>query len=171
MPKCEFNDNINRLVSFTKKFLKENQNLILIRVDKGNITVTFDKDQYLNKMENLLSDTNTYNAITKNPIKKLTSRLRDMLTRWKNSNFISTYRSLYCSDGVLPRTYGLSKINKSACPFRLIVSFLKRLLYHLASFLHRIIHKSFPLTFSHVSNSFELVKKLFNIYTLVITSI
>lgn len=51
-------------------------------------------------------------------LQKLTSCLRDLLSRWKNPGYIfaTMYRLLYCNDGVLPRAYGLPKIHKRNCP-------------------------------------------------------
>lgn len=62
-------------------------------------------------MKNIFNDKDTYNILTKDPTKKLTISLCDMLNKWKNSSFISatTYRSLYCSDSVLPRAYGFQR--------------------------------------------------------------
>lgn len=48
-------------LSVTTKFLKENDNLIFTKADKGNTTVVLDRD-YLEKMSVLLGDTNTYFA-------------------------------------------------------------------------------------------------------------
>jgi len=46
--------------------------------------------------------------------------LHELLVRWKNYNYISdmTYKRLNCTDGVLPRAYGLLKIHKPNCPFK-----------------------------------------------------
>lgn len=100
-----------------------------------------------------------------NDMLKLTTKLRDLLMRWKNSEYISysTYRSLLYSDGVLSRAYGQPKIHKKNCPFRIIVSCLNSPTYRLALYLHQIMHKSFPTAPSHVANSFQLVKRLCNI--------
>ncbi|KMQ83928.1 reverse transcriptase [Lasius niger] len=146
-------------------FLNENQSLILTRADKGNVTVALDKDTYINKMEELLGDRETYKLIKKDPTRKLTTSLRDLLTRWRNSEFISksTYRFLYNSDGVLPRAYGLPKIQKQNWPLRLIVSSLNSPLYQLASFLHRTMLKSFPKANSYISNSFDLMNRISNL--------
>ncbi|XP_071653840.1 uncharacterized protein [Temnothorax longispinosus] len=112
----------------------------------------------------MLNDRDTYISITTDPTKKLISSSRELLTRWKNANYItgSTYKSLYCSDGVLPRAYGLPKIHKPNCPFRLIISSINSPLYDLASFLHRIMFQSFPKARSFVKNSIDLVEELGN---------
>lgn len=117
---------------------------------------------YINKMEKILGNADTYKIIITDPTKKFTTELCSMLSRWKGSNYISTntYRSLYVSDGILSRAYGLPKIHKRNHPFRIIVSSLNNPLYHLASYLHRIMHKGFPKAQSHILNSFRLVDKL-----------
>ncbi|KMQ83101.1 hypothetical protein RF55_20926 [Lasius niger] len=72
---------IRKLVTVTNKFLNQHPNLILTRADKGNVTVALDKDKYLNKVEDLLRDTETYTTLKKDPTRKLITQLRDILTR------------------------------------------------------------------------------------------
>jgi len=136
--------------------------ILITRADKGNIMVALDKDYYFNKIRSMLQDINTYTIINKNPIKRISSRLKDMLNRWKQVKYINeiTYRSLNCNDGLLPRAYGLPKIHKPDCLFRIIVSSLDSSLYNLATFLHKILIKDIPATDSHLNNSFDLVQKL-----------
>ena len=157
--------NLKMLVPQTCEFIKKNNNLILTRADKGNITVALDRDKYIRDMVSLLSDQKTNTVIKKDPLRKMTISLREILTRWKNLEFIpvSTQRYLTCSDGILPRAYGLPKIHKPNHPLRIIVSSINSPLYKLASFLDRIMHKSFPSSSSSVKNSFEVVKKLNNV--------
>ncbi|XP_071649570.1 uncharacterized protein [Temnothorax longispinosus] len=152
------------MLSLTKDFLLNNPDVILTRADKGNITVAMDFPDYKNKMELLLSDTNTYTLVKKDPILSLTRNTRTLLTRWKNSKYISssTYKFLYCSDGVLPRAYGLPKIHKLNYPLRIIVSSIDGPLHNLARFLHNIISSSIPKANSHIKDSFQLVNILNN---------
>jgi len=110
----------------------------------------------------MLQDTNIYTIINKDPIKGISSMLKDILTRWKQAKYINeiAYRSLNCNDGLLPRAYGLPKVHKPDCPFKIIVSSLDSSLYNLATFLHKILIKNIPVTDSHLNNSFDLVQKL-----------
>jgi len=73
-----------------------------------------DKENYLNIIEEVLNDTDTYIKINKDPTRKLTSDIRKVLARWKSKDYItnSTYNSIYCSDGNLPRACVLPKIYK-----------------------------------------------------------
>jgi len=124
--------------------------------------VALDKDYYLNKIRLMFQDTNTYTIINKDPIKGISSMLKDMLTRWKQAKYINeiVYRSLNCNDGLLSKAYDLPKVHKSDCLFRIIVSFLDSPLYNLATFLHKILIKNIPMTDSHLNNSLDLVQKL-----------
>jgi len=60
-----------------KDFIKNNPNIIFTRADKGNITVTLEKTEYLNKIEEMLNDTETYEKINKDPTKKRNMRGTD----------------------------------------------------------------------------------------------
>jgi len=52
------------------------------------------------------------------------------------------------------------KIHKENYPLRIIVSSINSPSYPLAAYLHSIIYNSIPKHFSHIHNSFHLVKKL-----------
>lgn len=82
--------------------------------------------------------------------------------RWRRNEYITTaiYKQLNSTVPILPRAYGLPKVHKFNHPFRIIVSSIDSPLYSLAAFLHEIIQKSIPLSFSHISNSFQLIEKL-----------
>jgi len=105
----------------TKEFIKEHPSVFFTRADKGNVTA-MNKDTYRNKMIELLSDSSTYVKVTKDPTKSLTSKLRNLLIRWKNRGYIgdAEYKSLLSTDGILPRAYGLPKIHKQGCPLRVL---------------------------------------------------
>ncbi|KAG5335552.1 GT2D2 protein, partial [Acromyrmex charruanus] len=92
-------------------------------------------------MEEILSDTNTYAFVNKDPSKKLTRDLHTFLVRWKRDQFIDelTYRRLLTSDGVIPRAYGLIKIHKEDYSLRVIVSCINSPLYNFSLFLHNLI--------------------------------
>jgi len=132
--------------------LSDNPNLLITRADKGNSTVVLDRDVYLDKMNDLLSDENTYIRIDKDPTKKISNELKTLLARWQKNDYISinTYRSLRLSDGVLPRAYGLPKIHKQNCPLRIIVSSVNSPLHAFAAYLHNILYLHLPRPKSHI---------------------
>jgi len=161
-PNVSSNNKFVEAVQETKKFLKENIDVIFTRAGKGHTTVALDKKTYLMKMQSNFNDSNTYSVVNKDPTRKMINELHSLLTRWKKSKYIddNIYRKLNCTEGSLPRTYGLPKLHKQNCPFRVIVSSKNSPLYALAKFLHEIIYVSIPKAQSYIANSFDLVNKL-----------
>jgi len=78
-PRNQWDDNIMYKLKITNQFCKNNKNIIFTRADKGNITVALDKDSYLQKIEELLKDDNTYTSVTKNPIHPIEKNLNCLL--------------------------------------------------------------------------------------------
>ena len=54
----------SKKLSATHKFLKVNQDIFFTNADKGNMTVCLKKDDYVKKMENILSDKSTYTVFS-----------------------------------------------------------------------------------------------------------
>lgn len=147
-------------LKITKQFIVNNPNILFTRADKGNVTVAMDRNDYLSKMSMLLADNNTYTIVNKNPIRKLIGNLHNLLVRWKARDYISNsvYKALNCTDGILPRAYGLPKIHKQNSPLRIIVSSRNTPLYGFAKFLHDIIKRSIPKPNSQIFNSLQVGK-------------
>jgi len=80
----------------TNEFIKNNPNILISRADKG--TVLLDKNEYVNKMEQILADNDTY-QVPKDPSKKIINDLRKLISKWKK-NFIDdfTYKKLLTTD-------------------------------------------------------------------------
>lgn len=115
-----------------------------------------DKFEYKNKISAMLSDSETYTIIKKNPTKTLTRNVRDLLSRWKRDEYILTselYKKLYYLDELL-RAYGLSKIHKPGYRLRIIIFSIDSSLYSLASFLQNIISNDIHGQKSMIENSF-----------------
>jgi len=150
----------------TNKFVKNHPDVLFTRADKGNTVVALDRMEYISKMEECLSDTNTYSILQRNPINKVLSNLKEILKRWVSSKFISTstYNYLNTSNPILPRAYGLPKIHKPGLPLRIIVSSSGSPLHNFATYLQRILHDSLPSPSSHIINSYDLINKLDGLY-------
>jgi len=108
----------------TKKFVKENPDILFTKADKGNATVALDVLDYKNKMTNIFSDVNTYTFVKKDPTKKLNNNVRNILIGWFKKEYrdLWTYKKLLITDGILPRAYGLPKLHKEGFPPRIIIS-------------------------------------------------
>jgi len=146
----------------TKLFAINNPDILFTKADKGNATVAMDLVDYNTKMKEVFSDNNTYTIVKKDPVKKLSSQLRDTLSGWLKKEYIDmhTYRKLLFTDGWLPRAYGLPKLHKTGYPLRVIISSSNSPLYNLSYYLHNILKRSVPEAKSSVGNSFTLVKNL-----------
>jgi len=89
--RTETDHKIVSTLSTTKKFIKNNPDIIFTRADKGNSVVTLDRIDYIAKMETLFSDTNTYIAVQRNLVNKLLRDLKAMLKHWLTFEYISTH--------------------------------------------------------------------------------
>lgn len=100
------------------------------------MTVAINKTDYICNVEGLLNDTDTYLPISYNPVKNLETSFNALLKRWQQNKYISTdsFRKLRSSDGLLPRAYGLPKIYKKGCPYRIIVSYVGSPLHNFSLF-------------------------------------
>lgn len=72
---------LSKLVKRTKEFLFHHPDILITKADKGNTTVTLDKNDYFNKMHNLLSDNDTYIGVTRDPTQQIITQLRVLLQR------------------------------------------------------------------------------------------
>jgi len=122
-----------RAIHKTKEFINSNPDILFTRADKGNTTVAIDLLDYNNKMIEMLSDSNIYTVVKKDPTKILTNNVRDLLSKWLKNKYIDrlTYKKILVTDGLLPRAYGFPKLHKVGYPLRIIVSSIKSPLYAL----------------------------------------
>ncbi|XP_071565721.1 uncharacterized protein [Temnothorax nylanderi] len=124
-----------------------------------------DKSDYINRMTEVLNDTSTYKKLKKDPIKQVTSKLNQLVKSWLDNDIIEyhDYKRLNCTNGNLPRGYGLPKVHKAGFPMRIIVSAIGSPLYNVASFMHDILQKSIPKPRSRIKDSWSFVRKIANV--------
>ena len=122
--------------------LKNENNLVIQKVDKGNTIVILDKDSYLKSVETLLKDSSKFKDIPKdlNYIISSEKRVTDILKKFKNKNVISeeTYNKLRPVGSKPGTLYGSAKVHKPLInglpPFRPILSVIGTPIYKLAKF-------------------------------------
>lgn len=154
-----------KVITDTKKFLKENTDIVITRADKGNSTVILNKDDYINKTLTLLNDENTYKKITsntRNPCNNTEKAINNILIKWKSKNIIDdeTLHMLKPENSQLSRLYTLPKIHKTNAPMRPIVSSIQFPTHKIADFIRNIIQKHMPPHNSDTKDSFTLKKHL-----------
>ena len=98
------------------KELKEDQSRVVLTADKGVAMVIMDKKEYTDKAIGLLSDTNTYRTISKDPTNKLKNKIIGILKDIKQTGGLkdSTYHKMYPTSAVLQSSMVSSKSTKLA---------------------------------------------------------
>jgi len=113
-PRNIINENLLHLQHRTQQFCRDNLNIIFTKADKRNITVAMDKKHYINEINDLLKDVNTYMMVKKNSFSRIGYK-KDILASSNSSN---------CGLAILsyPRHTDFPKSIKKNTPFRIIVS-------------------------------------------------
>ena len=164
--KTKLNNNITSKDIATLKALSSNKNIVFLKPDKGNGVVIINKSEYIEKMNNILSDNTKFKGIDRD-IFKLIISLEDKITRFlrhlKNVNVIdsNTFTALAPSGSNLGILYGLPKVHKIGNPLRPILSTIGTHNYKLAKYLIPLINRWSTNKYT-VNNSFEFVKFINN---------
>ena len=152
--------------SFPKRFriavnkLKNNKDIHITKADKANSFVILDKIDYAEKIDNLLTDPDTYVCVPRNPLDKFNrdfnKSLRTLLVG--NNNLINSF-SARCA--TLPNLYGLIKTHKPNNPIRPIISSIGSATYKLSKFLVKILSPLVgSISDSHIKNNMDLIDKI-----------
>ena len=150
----------------TKKFFQENNNLLVLKSDKGNTTVLVSKDFYNMEVMKMLNDETTYtvsrfeytctferrsNSIVSNMVKK--QQISEQMGK-----LLKTYNS------IVPRAYALPKTHKETLSWRIIVSSIDGPTYKLSGFLANILSKIVGKSPYHTVDSWQFCKEIRNIH-------
>ena len=102
-------------------------NLLVTKSDKSNITVILNKQNYLDKMQNLFDESSTYEKIDLDPLQKSQKTIFKKLDEWRKLNLLGDKierKDLKTIKTNLARMYGLLKVHKENCPLRPVVSYI-----------------------------------------------
>ena len=124
--------------------------------------VIMDQQDYNNKAQALLQDTNTYKVLPKDPTPQLKNKLITLLKSIKPTGGLSTqkYKQLYPTSAVPPKFYGLPKIHKTGTPLRPIVSSRGSITYGVAKELSHIIKPLVGQSPHHLKNTQHFIQQL-----------
>jgi len=170
-----------------KSKVKEND-LIVAKSDKGNATVIIKKEDYLNKMETILSDKTKFELLENQPenlIQKMEESFNHFLynikdeyekvvlvddkgktsteKRLKTTRSINQqiYKQIYSSGAKCGVAYGLTKVHKNGYPIRPIVSTIGTYNYNASNYLTKVLSSTFKDKFKYtVKDSFDFINKL-----------
>ncbi|CAJ0958837.1 unnamed protein product [Ranitomeya imitator] len=141
------------------KSLTENKGIIIKPADKGGATVVMDRHTYCQEVHRQLSDTETYQAIPRDPTFDIDRKIKHIVKSYLDRNIIDHKTATFLSHPhpITPVFYILPKIHKSLInpPGRPIVASTESILSPLSVFLEKILTplvrktKSFLLDTGH----------------------
>ena len=148
--------------------------ITILPADKGRSTVILNTKDYESKMSTLLSDTNTYEVLQKDPTPKFKRELTEMIRRWQREDPIPTplKHFIYPTSEEIPKMYGLPKIHKANAPLRPhkanvplrpIIASQGSLTYNPSSVLADILSPLVGKSECHIKNSGDFVDKIKNL--------
>ena len=129
------------------KELKENKEIVIRRADKSSIFVILEKDDYLAKMNELLSDTTKFKKTSKDTTLDLKSKVNKLIDSI-NAKVDAIHFQKIVGDFKPGYAYGNVKIHKPDNPLRLIVSQIPTPTYQLAKRLNHLLTPYVPSEFS-----------------------
>ena len=143
------------------KNLSSRKDVVFIKPDKGNGVVVMDHSDYVNKINDILSDHSKFKILDTDPTEQRESKLQRFLCRLhkKGSLDESTYGLIRPTGSTPSQLYGLPKVHKVGVPLRPIISQIGSYTYQLAKFLVPILS---PLTTNSytITDSFAFVNEL-----------
>ncbi|CAF2145990.1 unnamed protein product [Rotaria magnacalcarata] len=147
------------------KKLKNNQDIIISKADKGNAIVILDKKDYIEKIHEILKLKQFITSHESSLIRK-EKAMNAYLSILKKEKVIekALFYQLHSTSSSLAVLYGQPKIHKLNYPLRPIISSVGAYNYELSKYLSNIIKNNRPTkSMSYIKDSFEFVKEIKNI--------
>ena len=146
----------------TIRELRKNNEIIITRPDKGNGVVLLSRDDYVQKMETILSDLTKFCRIGKVEEHDRTVQqeraLQAFLLRAKNNKHLSkdVYERIRPVGASRPRMYGVPKLHKKGTPLRPILSMVNAPQHAMAKWLTEVLRPVVDKYSQHtIKDSFE----------------
>ncbi|XP_075162990.1 uncharacterized protein LOC142235613 [Haematobia irritans] len=145
----------------TKSVIERNKDIMVTTADKGNKTVVLYKNEYREKMRQLLNDKNTYKVMDTDPTEKLEKINNRIVTELYNNKLLTKWEKLKLTSvsAKSPELYGLPKIHKEGTPLRPISSSMNVPCYQLSKYIGSILKNIISIEYNTV-NSLNLKQKL-----------
>ena len=157
------NENYNRIINSLKS-LSEDQNIVIIKPDKGNGVVILDKADYHSKMHSILQDSSKFMIVNEDWFKSIIKN-EDQVNRFLSSLLQeksidkATYDYLRVSSSKPGVLFGLPKVHKEGVPLRPILSSIGTCGYNIAKFFVPYLEKLTTNKFT-VKDSFTFAQEI-----------
>ncbi|XP_062704173.1 uncharacterized protein LOC134286559 [Aedes albopictus] len=157
-PFVDEHEAMRKQIQKSKKYLRERDDLVVTKADKGKTVVEMKRDEYDDKMQTLVNDSDTYGPIASDPTKKTLKEINALIDIWHEKGFIpnSERMKLKVFNCNPPRVYGLPKTHKDGRPLRIINSAIGTATYKMAKILNHVTGK----TEHHITNSFQFAEEM-----------
>jgi len=141
--------------------LKNNDNIIITKADKGNAIIILDKKDYIEKAKSLL-DKKQFKRTRINLVEEKEKEMNRYLNSLLKTKVIDekVYYQLHSTCSSPAVFYGLPKIHKTNIPLRPIISTTATYNYQLSKHLTKILSEVRKKPPSFIKDSFELMKKI-----------
>ena len=143
--------------------LKRDSSIVILEADKGNATVVMDKEEYENKVQDILGK-QPFRKLSRDPTKSYEKRVNDELKRLNKEGHISQQTlsalRLQAGESRPPLFYGKVKLHKEGTPLRPIVSSIGSCTYKIAKRLAPILTQYSQQVQSYIRNTKELVEEV-----------
>lgn len=154
-----------KLINDVKRFLRENEDLLVLKSDKGGVTVIMDKDRYDMSMKELLDNTVNFKKLNRNPTLTVQNKANGIISNLVKLKCISdeTGKTLKIYNAVTPRIYGNPKIHKEGFPLRPIVAGIQGPANKVAKYTALILKKAYNIENDYyIGDSFQFARKINN---------
>lgn len=144
------------------KTLSKDKTITILPADKGRMMVVMDTEEYKRKAKELLSDTNTYKVLKKDPtavyLKQLNKTIEDL---YMNKTItVDLKQKLKPTSTLTPRFYGLPKVHKRDNPLRPIVASCGSITNKLARYVTDVLKPLMGMNGYALKNSVHLVESM-----------
>jgi predicted GIY-YIG superfamily endonuclease len=163
--------NVNKNELIALKSLLKDQNIVIMKADKGSACVIMDKEHYKSKVGELLSTGTSFKKIDdfdergkantiEHVVKKMENKLDHRLNELKKAKKLSQddYDYVRCTGSRCSVLFCNPKVHKEGMPLRPIISTANSYNYKLAKFLTKLVEDARPKPKSYVKDSFSFAR-------------
>ncbi|XP_044760791.1 uncharacterized protein LOC123318241 [Coccinella septempunctata] len=128
----------------SKRFLKENSDLVVLNSDKGAVTVIMEERDYNEKMKAILQSEN-FKRLPRDPTQTIQTKCNKYIDRLEKLKYITKEqaKTMKTYNSVAPRIYGNPKVHKNGFPMRPIISSLNSPMNKLSKFVADILKTAY----------------------------
>lgn len=154
----------DKMYKDTKRFLKDNPELVILDSDKGSVTVVMKIQEYEQKMYTLINS-NSFKTIQRDPTTTVQNKSNQLITALHENGYIDqpTSKKLKKYNAICPKIYGNPKIHKDNTPLRPIVASIQSPTSSISEFLAGILKNAYETNNEYyIRNSFEFAEVMNN---------